>query len=421
MTEERIPKNDYFLLRNVQGFADKHLFDFLLMEIFSPIILKRAKEVQLPSYVKRHIPQELLEGMPIADYYQKKAIDVLEGYKSCQSPYPISSSAYTETTNLLSQKGEAFLSRLKQEKLSEELTIQASNKVLLNLGFFKDLSDFEKMPFIRHHGKEKIKVAATAGCYNQCCHCGYPARKVISHMRYPVLMKMLDKIGGILYPREKLSLYADSDPLAYRDPIINAHMGDVVRSLRTEPTLIWERPFNFVTKGPLFEEDADILAELSEQSNLCLSFVNIRQERDVASNQSRVEKAIQHISTSVPFERRYSPLAVMEYQAGEIKESPFDKENTLNLLHQLIQPYDNGRYYLLKKEGKLLPSEEGIDVPFAGQDLIIFDSDGKIYNLCYDYSNHSYLWHKVGDIFPVVSSAKTLPILSNDNQRQRET
>jgi len=420
MIRERIPKNDYFALRNIRSVVDKHLFDFLLMEIFSPIILKKAKEVQLPSYVKRHIPQPLLEGMPIADYYQKKAIDVLEGYQSCQSPYPVSSSAYTETSNLLSPKGEDFLSRLKQEKLPEELTIQASNKVLLNLDFFKDLSDFEKMPFIRHHEKEKIKVAATAGCYNQCCHCGYPARKVVSHMRYPVLLKVLDKIGDVLYPREKVSLYADSDPLAYRDPIIAADMADVVRFLKTDDTLKWERPFNFVTKGPIFKEDAYILAELSECSNICLSFVNLRQEQDISRNMERIEMSICTILNTVSIERRYSPLAVMEYRTDKKMSSLEEKyQNNPHISFYQIRPYNSGRYHLLKRDGKLLPSEEGIDVPFAGLDIILFDSDGAICKACYDSCNHSYTWQKVAHIFPVISR-KTEPRLSDCFDRQRE-
>ncbi len=275
-------------------FVEQFLPDFLLAEIYSSTVFRQARAVwnDLPFYVRENIPTAIqkliLTPMPskkctemINRYWLKRGIEVLEGYRNC--PIPLSNDKRIHGVhftgayrNLLSFKGErrlALLKRAQEEgRISNALAQKAkegAHKFLLDFDLFVGFDYLKSIPhnarvqeFIKNQKKEyepDMQVVLTSGCYNGCVHCGYGATGPVSHMPYPLFFKLFKLVHPC--PTSTFPLiYADSDPISYHDPIINADTGDVMLALgemyKHSPEI------SFLTKGVLTKKDEVTLAKV---------------------------------------------------------------------------------------------------------------------------------------------------------------
>ena len=110
-----------------------------------------------------------------------------------------------------------------------------------------------------------------------CSHCGFSAKSPVSHMPYPIFLQLIHLFGrNLRSPYTGVSqFYSDSDPIAYRDYVIGADMGDICRYIQTELPQKDSLYATIVSKGVLQKGDDVILAKIFENSSISLSFVDL--------------------------------------------------------------------------------------------------------------------------------------------------
>ena len=75
-----------------------------------------------------------------------------------------------------------------------------------------------------------FNVLVTRGCYNQCAFCQFEAPLQISHMPFPLFIKILDEY--VKYNDVEPILHRDSDPFHYRDRAIGANLADLYKAIK---------------------------------------------------------------------------------------------------------------------------------------------------------------------------------------------
>ncbi len=305
-----ISAKEAYLSRKNEQKVQRYLDDFVLYGIFTIPVLRQLKSQNyLPFYVEKSIPAEIKEilnqpentwGNSIKQYYIQRGIKVLDGYKKCPVPMSDDSRIKGDTVDILSWSGKRLLKRLKtalQNKIYPNDYVYdaffASNKFLLNLDLFKNLSFLENNEYLK---LDKFHLSLSSGCYNRCSHCAFDATAPVCHMPYPIALKIL----SILKKNESQNpiLYTDSDPLAYRDKIISADTGDVIISLYNQSPL----GFPVLTKGILLPDDDVVLAKIGLHTPVILSSVNLPGE-NVIQNQKRITQSLM-ILDQLPKEKK---------------------------------------------------------------------------------------------------------------------
>lgn len=278
------------------------LSDFLLAEIYSPIVLTLMKEKweALPFYVQKSIPSEILEiastkgteniQTQLNQYWLNRAIQVLSGYQNCPIPLTKDKRINGPRRNLLSSKGEKQLAFLKQAQARQrmssrimEMALESAHKFLLNLDLFIGFDYLNSFEFNKEYKDTRssraptLQVIMTSGCYNGCVHCGYSATAPVYHMPYPLFLKLFKTV----YSQKSMDnyffpfIYGNSDPVSYQDSIINADSGDVMLAFKR----LYSKPINisFLTKGILIKKDevslAKVLHHTKDKSKVELGFL----------------------------------------------------------------------------------------------------------------------------------------------------
>ncbi len=341
----------------------EYVTDFLLMELFSPAVLKAAKAQwdTLPDYVQKSLDKEIIDLIQsdtepsyteINRYWINRAVRVLQGYSNCPIPLTRDKRLHPFQKDLLSEKGHQLLRILKHAVTTNratgkpaELARSATQKAVLDLNLFIDL----ELSNLLERGPawplayNEIEISMSTGCYNHCVHCGYEAKAPVFHMPYPLFLKLFQKhaesgriLGGV-------DIYNNSDPMSYYDPIINADAGDVVLAL---PRLMGERRLNvsFLTKGVLTKQDETTFARVVYHHlrwpNDCrlgieLSYVDLPGEA-VAKNKERIKHTAQiyrDISNKNPRIRHYhlpNTPTITEAEFGLPPANPDDWYHTID-------------------------------------------------------------------------------------------
>ncbi len=294
--------------------------EFLLMEMYTPLVLKIALEKwnTLPTYVTQSLDGDIVDLIktPTAhsqtalnQYWINRAVNVLQGYTAC--PIPLSKDARVNSVkkDLLSPKGHKVLRILKHAVETKRTTDMLGNlaqsaaqKANLDLDLFIDidLSNLFKKGEYWPLLYNQIEISMSTGCYNHCVHCGFDAKAPVSHMPYPIFLKLFKQHADSNRIFGGCDLYNDSDPLSYRDPIINADAGDVVLAL---PRFMQKRPFNvsFLTKGVLTKQDEITFARVVHHHSrwptsiilgIELSYIDLPNE-PAAHNLKRIKRTAQ--------------------------------------------------------------------------------------------------------------------------------
>ncbi len=297
---------------NAPAAVQENLSDFLLVEMYTPTVLACAKEQwkTLPFYVTESLDPaivELIHNPPaqvqsaLNRYWIERAVNVLRGYADCPVPFARDTRGRGPRYDLLSEKGRARLQILEYAVSTNAATNKlatlarsAAQKADLDLDLFVDLS---YMDAIAQHD---VTVTMSSGCDNGCVHCGFEARAPVSHMPYPVFLKLTQHCTTKRWDHT-CYIYSDSDPITYQDPIINADAGDAVRALVDVldfPKII---RIPFLTKGVLTKRDEIAFGKVVHHQKLIdrcfyfgvgLSFVDLPGEA-VDKNIARIKRTVQ--------------------------------------------------------------------------------------------------------------------------------
>ena len=424
-TLDALVSEDYYQKRYDVSFVERNFFKYVLFEFYTPtlcrMMLKRQKEFpscflkKWPSFIweSKFLPEALLQEK-IDDFWQHRAIQVLTGYQMCPIPFSKYFNPQIKTMNLLSRQGEDLLEQLKSHKdnLSDtmkEKTVRAANKFLLDLNNFISFPEIEKAPFTAQ--KVRMTVSLSTGCYNQCVHCGYEAKPVLSHMPYPIFLRLVEAFGHRLGGTglNGQMIYADSDPMSYYDPIIGADAADVVHFLKTTIPLQNRENISFLTKGILFSQDELTVAKMAMgKYSMTLSVVLLPGEA-VQKNIKRILRTIdvyiQNGGDCDALNGRYFSFS------GRESVSEIDKMG-LNFIK--AKPCMNGKWVSYVKKHFPFCQASFYPTGFAEEKNLVIKSDGKIWLNRLNPKTGCFDWIQLDNIFnyqsldPVQRNLKTV-------------
>ena len=366
------------------------LEDFLLFEIYSPMVIRLAKSrwTELPSYVKKSVHPEIQELIQKVDNFSitelrnkinahtiTRAINTLLGYKNCEIPLTKSPTIPTIQKNLLSLRGEWALKRLlhaachgEETDALAELALRTSHKFLMDLSYYKKvhltLKDADNFILKTHKiekGTEEFFylfpcVQLTQGCTNGCSHCFCDAKNHLSYMPYPLwrgVVESLDKYykyyEGIewgktrtqrkfflkrkkqeihKFPYSFSRFFHDSDPSQYHDFIMGVDGGDVT---------LWASSkgfqYYFLTKGITNDLSKRAIAKACKVEPIDLSFVDTPKE-NMSHNIRQLKQTIDLIH-SVPLNKGVGHIIHTHLKTPSVSaEKIFEKETILH--HEIV-------------------------------------------------------------------------------------
>lgn len=390
-----------YKFRNHPEFVQSQLYDFMLYGIYSPQVLKewRARQKEIPAYLNAQMPEELKAlahdtatdaalQQGIHRYWLNRAVHVLKGYHAC--PVPLSSDKRVESKirSLLSLKGRSWLHRFEAVQKGTDIPLNtaheafhAANKFLLDLDLFTSLGYLKSGSLLNNGLQRNLTISMSSGCFNGCCHCGFEAKAPVSHMPYPILLKLYFMFDRQTYPSY---LYADSDPIAYQDPIIGADCGDVIHYI----ALKGQFAPGFITKGPLTPANVTALCKVMEKTAAQFSYIDLPGEKNVAKNKSRIKEGIAGFM-QMPEKRRYHVPIIRRYSFND----PVGVEATF----YQNKPSFNGAWAETWRRLGLPDSQKGGN-DFS-DDGIVIKSNGDICGVALNPQTHKFEWETLGNIY----------------------
>lgn len=253
-----------FLFRNSKKVVNKAILPFLLYQVYSSLIIRKAYQEwdRIPEHFKENTPLEIQELIRQSSNFSneelneklnqitiKNAISVLKEYQNCDVPFAENQHVEQKRMKLTSQKGDNILSLLenyyKQGIFSDRialLALRASHKFLFDERYYLKVnitSSIARTLAIKGYmGKQKVyifpKIQLTKGCLHQCSHCDSRAEPYLSHMPWPVFRMLYERLNRFYkhYPQKEVgchfaNFFADSDMLTYYDPVMKVDSGDV--------------------------------------------------------------------------------------------------------------------------------------------------------------------------------------------------
>lgn len=324
-----------YLNKDASQIVKKYLEEFLLFQIYSPLILRESyrRWPELYSFSRENTPSEivtLIDKCPhfsdrklqkrLNQYQIEKAIQVLKSYQNCTVPLTDDPAVKQTRRKLTSNTGDRNLKILQQaqekgiysDKIAD-LAIRCAHKFLFDDKNYRSwhISAQKAYAMAQAHGNGEITFPAiqlTKGCSNNCSHCCERATNHLSHMPWPVFVNLYKAFQRHYryYPHKSsesqfAKFFADSDMLSYRDPIMGTDAGDLGLWM-TEHRGICQ----YLTRG--ITDDASKLAltkAIVSQQPITLSFVDTPKE-DMPHNIQQLSNTLD-VFESVP-NRRYNPL-----------------------------------------------------------------------------------------------------------------
>lgn len=390
-----------YKFRDNPELVQNQLYDFLLYNIYSPAVLKewKARTKEIPSYLNAQMPDFLkaLANSSVSDdamqqgihrYWLNQAVSVLKGYHSCPVPLSSDKRVVSQTYSLLSLKGRSWLHRFEAVQKGSSVPLNtgheafyAANKFLLDLDLFRSLGYLKSCSLLNNGLQRNLTISMSSGCYNGCCHCGFEAKARVSHMPYPILLKLYFLFDKQTYPSY---LYADSDPISYQDPIIGADCGDVIHYV----ALKGQFAPGFITKGPLTPSNLTALSKVMERTGAQFSYIDLPGEVNPDKNKSRIKQGIAAY-LEIPESRRYHMPIVRRYSFKE----PVGVEATF----PQSKPSFNGAWVDTWQRLNLPESQKGGN-DFS-DDGIVIRSNGDICGIALNPLTHKFEWETLGNIF----------------------
>ena len=426
--KEKESFSELYFFRNNEQFVKRHLLDYVLFHVYSKVVLERITSQwdELPFYVKEEIPplirQKAFSGKSkdtedfLSKYWLKNAVHILSAYQKAAVPFSTDLRTNVRVFNLLSEKGEKELLKLKetleQGKTGEEITLQAmkaSNKFLLDISLFKNFNALKKTIYYSRPQFGRIILSASSGCYNMCSHCGFSAKAPVSHMPYPILIQLAHLFGKQLRsPYSGIAqIYSDSDPISYKDPIIKADIGDVCRYFRM---MLPEKERLFtpiVTKGVLISSDDRALAKAFEFNSVSLSYVDLPGEKNIEKNRQRIQRSLSALM-AVSAERRNENIIDFRHIClpdNPLKQKDFELPDYAYF--QKIYPSFQGRWVQTFFSENLPSNCKGETGGFSAQTNVIIRSDGGIYECSPSPHKLYFSWVEKSTIFKFIEKEKT--------------
>lgn len=390
-----------YKFRNHPTLVQSQLYDFLLYGIYSPGVLKewKSRSKEIPSYLNAQMPDSLkaLANSSLSDdemqqgihrYWLDQAVRVLKGYHTCPVPLSSDKRVVSQTRSLLSLKGRSWLHRFEAVQKGNFVPLNmgheafyAANKFLLDLDLFQSLGYLKSCSLLNNGLQHNLTISMSSGCFNGCCHCGFGAKAPVSHMPYPILLKLYFLFDRQTYPSY---LYADSDPISYQDPIIGADCGDVIHFI----ALKGQFTPSFITKGPLTRSNLTALSKVMERTAAQFSFIDLPGEANPAKNKSRIKEGI-NAYFEIPEKRRYHVPIIRRYSFKE----PVGVEATF----YQSKPSFNGAWVDTWQRLNLPESQKGGN-DFS-DDGIVIRSNGDICGVALNPQTHQFDWETLGNIF----------------------
>lgn len=409
---------DFYKRRDDFSFVEKHFLKWMLFEFYTPQLCRMMAERQSslpedfvagwPSFIQEspHLSDLVLQDK-IDTFWVKRALRVLSGYQACSVPLPAHSTVACKTMNLLSPRGEKLLHRLQKAVLHPPVSrtlkrqaFYAANKFLLDLNNFISFPEIEKAPFTAL--KARMTVSLSTGCYNQCVHCGYEAKPVLSHMPYPIFLRLVEAFGHQLGGKglNGQMIYADSDPISYEDPIIGADAADVVYFLKTTIPLQNRESVFFLTKGIATNREVIPIAKMAmSRSPISLSVVLLPGEN--------IQRNVRRVLNTINIYRRYGgstdQISGRYYSTSGLETVP--QIECQGLHFPSAKPCLNGRWTAYVRQHSLDGSYQING--FAEARNLVIKSDGRVWLNCLNEQTGRFDWQQVDDIFRYQS---TLPV-----------
>ncbi len=367
-----------YKFRNHPTLVQSQLYDFLLYGIYSPGVLKewKSRSKEIPSYLNAQMPDSLkaLANSSLSDdemqqgihrYWLDQAVRVLKGYHTCPVPLSSDKRAVSQTRSLLSLKGRSWLHRFEAVQKGNFVPLNtgheafyAANKFLLDLDLFQSLGYLKSCSLLNNGLQRNLTISMSSGCFNGCCHCGFGAKAPVSHMPYPILLKLYFLFDRQTYPSY---LYADSDPIFTP---------------------------SFITKGPLTRSNLTALSKVMERTAAQFSFIDLPGEANPVKNKSRIKEGI-NAYFEIPEKRRYHVPIIRRYSFKE----PVGVEATF----YQSKPSFNGAWVDTWQRLNLPESQKGGN-DFS-DDGIVIRSNGDICGVALNHETHQFDWETLGNIF----------------------
>lgn len=276
------------------------------------------------------------------------------------------------------------------DSLKQE-AFRSANKFLLDLNHFISFPHIEEASFLSQ--KARLTVSLSTGCYNQCVHCAYEAKPPVSHIPYPIFLRLVEAFAHRLSEPASQMLYANSDPLSYYDPIIEADSADVVHFLKHTIPLQNRQKLAFLTKGILQKKDEKTVAKLAMGRHKITLSVLLLPGEPIAQNICRVLKTID-VYTQSGGERDQIEGRIFsaDGQQGvpllESKGIPFGRSKPCltGRWVDTVQAYDlNSKAYL--RNG------------FGDKNNLVIQADGSVWLNTLNQDTGRYDWKVLDDIY----------------------
>ena len=330
-------------------FVQGHLADFLLFQIYSPKVLRKAyaKWPELPWFIRENVPKDiqvLIEKSPhysdkvlrtkLNEYHIRQAVDVLSKYQACDVPMTQDPTVPQNRYKLTSKRGDKALlilqNALQQKQFSNkmaDLAVHSTHKFLAEGKYYLDWkfpSKFARCATIEHcmQGDNSIcytfpAIQLTKGCMNHCSHCDSRAEAHLSHMPWPMFQSLHRALNKHYrhYPQNGTNHYfsqffADSDMLDYHDPVMDVDSGDVGLWVALESEYC-----QYLTRGVKNERNRLSLAKaLVSGQPVALSFVDTPRE-DMAHNLKQLENTLDVVE-SVPQRKGQPSIIHLHLKSG---------------------------------------------------------------------------------------------------------
>ena len=424
---EKLSASELYFLRKNDKFVEQHLSDFILCQIYSRTVFeKMAQQWEiLPPYIQNEVPYAIrqkafsshLKGTEsfLSEYWLRKGFQVLSDYNRALVPYSEDYRTDFRMENLLSLKGFYEWQWLKralwQGRTGQNVTFRAmksANKFLLNIKLFKNFNLLKNTTIYSRPQFGRIILSVSTGCYNMCSHCGYSATAPVSHMPYPVFIQLAHLFGRNLCSRESgvAQFYSDSDPIAYRDKVINADIGDICRYVQTQLPEEKRLAATFVSKGVLQKGDEEALAKAFECNPISLSYVDLPGEKNIERNKIRIERSLNALK-QVPQERKGNNIVELRHiclSGAQSKKEEFDLSS--DALFRQINPVFNGRWVKTCSEEHLPNTSWGNRSGFSSFTNTVIKPDGTIYECALKANGYDFYWKKLGNIFNFIDKER---------------
>lgn len=209
-------------------------------------------------------------------------------------------------------------------------------------------------------------------------------------------------------------LYADSDPLSYRDPIIGADAADVVHFLKNTVPLQNRQDIAFLTKGILQKKDEETIAKLAMGRYKMTLSVLLLPGEPIHQNIRRTLKTIDvYCRSGGEQDQINGRIFSVDGQQG------VSQLNGMGVFFGKYKPCLTGRW-ADTVQAHSLDAAAYLENGFGAAQNLVIRADGSVWLNTLNADTHQYLWQRVDDIYqyksqqPIHRALQTVrPVIKN--------